>query len=167
MSTLAYGALTETRRQAQPGTSSTTTPGLGTYIDIFAALVPAEVLAAHAFILTLATSTEKDNAGHDVVVITERGALRATFWVLLVMSAVLFMVGRWLKQGGQPFDWRWDFVRILVPPTAFFGWTLIQKNTAFDAISSWHGNERAIIAVLGALVLSLVAGLLSVKADRE
>ena len=167
MSTLAYGALTETRKQAPSGTSTRTQPGLGTYVDIFTALVPAEVLAAHAFILTLATKTTKAAHGKSAVVITQKTALQATFWVLLVMSAALFFAGRWLKGGQKRFDWRWDVVRLLIPPAAFLGWTMIQKNTAFDAVFSWRGDGRAIAAVLGALVLSFVAGLLSVQADRK
>ena len=44
MSTLAYAALTTKREQSDPKTStSTSPPGLKTYVDALAALVPAEV----------------------------------------------------------------------------------------------------------------------------
>lgn len=167
MSALAYGALTETRKKAQKGTSTTTQPGLGTFIDVLAALVPAEVLAAHAFILTLATESVTTTDGQSSVVITEERGLKWTFWILAVMSVALFVAGRWLKPNRKRFDWRWDLCRLAVPPLAFVGWTMIQKNTAFDAVFDWSGNERAIFAVLGAVVLGFAAGLLSVRADRE
>jgi hypothetical protein len=166
MSTVAYGALTEARKTTPAGTVNREA-GLGTYIDILAALVPAEVIAAHAFILTLATKTVKDAKGHSAVTITQKGALTGTFWALLVLSVLLFFAGRWLKGGGKPFDWRWDILRLLIPPAAFVAWTMIQKNTAFDAISSWHGDQRAIVAVLIAVFLSFLAGALSVQADRQ
>ena len=58
MSTLAYAAMTRVREAATPGTSTTTKPpGVKTYVDALTALVPAEVLAAHATILTFTTTT--------------------------------------------------------------------------------------------------------------
>jgi len=57
--------------EAPPGTSTTTSaPGIKTYVDALAALVPAEVLTAHAAILTF-TSDTMDQAGEKVVKITE------------------------------------------------------------------------------------------------
>jgi len=50
MSTLAYQAITKRRDEATPGTSDATSPGVGKYVDALAALVPAEVLAAHALL---------------------------------------------------------------------------------------------------------------------
>jgi hypothetical protein len=167
VSTIAFGAFTETRKTQAKGQSSTTRPGLGTYIDVFAALIPAEVLAAHALILTLATETTTAADGRSAVVITEKEALKATFFALLVGAALLFLVGRWLKADRKAFDWRWDILRMSIPPTAFLGWTMIQKNTAFDAVSGWSGNSRAIVAVLGAVFLSALVGVLGIKADRE
>ena len=52
MSTLAYAALTSRRERSPQGrTESEASPGVGTYVDTLAALVPAEVLALHAAIL--------------------------------------------------------------------------------------------------------------------
>jgi hypothetical protein len=62
MSTLAYAALTTRRKEASPGTSSNAAavdadnpkagkPGVGTWVDTAAALVPAEVLAVTAFLI--------------------------------------------------------------------------------------------------------------------
>jgi hypothetical protein len=135
MSTVAYGVLTETRKQS-PGDapSAVKAAGLGTYVDVLVGLVPAEVLAAHAFILTLATKAEKNAAGENVVTITQKGALQATFWALIVLAAVLFFVGRYLQGGNQKFDWRWDTVRLLVPPAAFGGWTMCATRALWRGI---------------------------------
>ena len=167
MSTVAYGALTEARKNTERGTVASNT-GLGTYIDVLAALVPAEVLAAHAVILTYATETTEDPATHkSVVSITEPGALKASFWVLLAFAVVLFFAGRYLKKGAKKFNWRSDILRAGLPPGAFVAWTMIQKNTAFDALTNWHGNQRVIVAILITLGLSFLAAVLSVSADNS
>jgi hypothetical protein len=49
------------RDLATPGTSSTTSPGVGTCADAFTALVAAEVLSVHA--LVVAARTEMTNNG--------------------------------------------------------------------------------------------------------
>ena len=60
MSTLAYAQLTNARDQALPGTSTTTSkPGIQTYMDAFAALVPAEVLTLHALVISYTTEIPK------------------------------------------------------------------------------------------------------------
>jgi hypothetical protein len=57
MSTLAYAQLTNKRESAPAQTSTTTgAPGVRTYIDTLAALVPAEVLAMHAVLLNATTT---------------------------------------------------------------------------------------------------------------
>jgi hypothetical protein len=56
MSTLAYAALTTSREQSAANTS-TSPPGVSTYVDAVAALVPAEVLTLHALILSVTTET--------------------------------------------------------------------------------------------------------------
>jgi len=64
MSTWAYAKLTKKESGAGTGTStSTSPPGLSTYIDMVAALVPAEVLAAHATILSFTSKTVRTRAG--------------------------------------------------------------------------------------------------------
>ena len=75
MSALFYGTLTRTRYD-QPREASTTTgqPGVGTYLDVVTALVPAEVLAVHAVILSVVTSS-KDGK----VEITDVPTLRVVF----------------------------------------------------------------------------------------
>ena len=65
MSTVGYAALSTRRGQGQKGmTTSREPPGIGTWIDAAAALVPAEVLGLHAIILSLAT-TKSDTGEYD------------------------------------------------------------------------------------------------------
>src|SRR5437588_7175947 len=98
MSTLAYAALTSTREKAPPNTSSSTSPpGVKSYVDVLAALVPAEVLTAHAVVLSFTTNMEKNKAGDVVTTITQPGTLRWVFVALLLLSIGLYVVVR-LKQ---------------------------------------------------------------------
>jgi len=157
MSTLAYAKLTSRREQAPPGTSSTTSPGVGSWVDTLAALVPAEVLAAHATIISFTTSTVDGTTR-----ITAPGTLKGVFIALVVVSAGLY----WLAHRGQ---WdRWDWGRVVIPPLAFVGWTMLQKPTAFDAVApNLPEAPRFAIAVIGAIVLAAAAAALSDRADRQ
>ena len=162
MSTLAYAMLTSKREEAAPGTSSSTSsPGVKSYIDILAALVPAEVLTVHAVVLSFTTVSQKNQAGYVVTMITEPATLKWVFVALLLLSIGLYVLG-------HRTHWdRLDFVRMLIPPLAFVGWTMLQKATAFDAIGLNLGDaSRSAIAVIGAIVLGGVAGLLAYRADQ-
>jgi hypothetical protein len=151
MSTLVYAALTSRRIQAPKDESTAKAPpGLGTYVDTLAALVPGEVLAVHAAIISLTS--------------TKGGMPLWVFWALVGLSVLLYVFGRiGTKAPFEPLD----LLRALIPPLAFVGWTLIQKPTAFDA--NWPGVPevtRDIIAVIGAAVLAPAAALLGIKSDR-
>ncbi len=94
VSTIAYGALTRKREQAEPDTSeSENPPGVTTYVDALSALVPAEVLALHAALLTVTTTTVENTAGEVVTTITEPGALRFVFWGLIVLCVIFYLAG--------------------------------------------------------------------------
>ena len=163
MSTLAYAALTSRREEATPGTSSSTSsPGVKNYVDVFAALVPAEVLTAHAVVLSFTTVTQKNQIGDVVTTITEPTTLKWVFVALLLLSMGLYVVG-------HRTHWdRLDFVRMLIPPLAFVGWTMLQKTTAFDALGLNMGDaSRSAIALIGAIVLGAVVGLLAYRADQQ
>lgn len=160
MSTLAYAAHTTNRQRAAPGTSmSRAPPGVGTYVDALAALVPAETLTLHATILTLTTRT--DDA---TTTITERGTLIASFFGLIALSVALYVVPR-LVAG------RWDrldYLRALIPPLAFVGWTMLQRATAFDAV--WPGMNmaaRTVIALFLGVLLGLLAASLAYEANQK
>jgi len=161
MSTLAYGALTRKREQADAKESTERQPpGVKTYVDTLAALVPAEVLAAHAVIIEATTKTTKDKAGKDVTTITEPTTLKYVFWALILVTILLYFFGHTRERFGSM-----DVLRALVPAAAFVLWMLLQKTTAFDAIADPTDGARVAIGVIGALVVGAIAAALAVKAD--
>jgi hypothetical protein len=116
MSTFAYARITATRA-SQPGvdTFASDKPGVGPTLDALAALVPAEVLAAHAVVLGLTTSSSGEGEQARTI-ITKASELRIGFWGLLAAALVVYVIGRasagWKKS---------DFLRMLIPPVAFVG----------------------------------------------
>ena len=162
MSTLAYAAMTNAREVAPARTSMRAggSPGVKSYVDALAALVPAEVLAAHATILTFTTKTTGET-----VTITERPALVIAFWGLIAVSVILYAGARLMASKWDQRDW----LRMLIPALAFVGWTMLQKATAFDAVASGLFGEatRNVIAILGGIILGLVAAALAYKADQK
>ncbi|HTT69363.1 MAG TPA: hypothetical protein VMF70_15170 [Gemmatimonadales bacterium] len=162
MSTLLYGALTTQRLRAEPGTSlDAAPPGLGTYVDALAALVPAEVLALHGLILSVTTATVVQD-GLPQVTITEPGTLRYAFVGLIVLSVALYLVPRFRTRE------RLDVGRALIPPIAFVAWTMLQRATAFDAVwPTLGGAPRTVIALFVAAVLGIFAARLAKDADRS
>lgn len=160
MSTITYALLTSKREQSPRGTSrSVSPPGMGTMQDALAALVPAEVLLVHALILPLTTTTKDETT-----TITEPNTLSWAFYVLIVMSVLLYVVPR-LVNG----KWDgWDFIRMLIPPLAFIGWTMIQRMTAFDVIfPNLAEAPRTLVAACLAILLGLAASALGMKADQK
>ena len=151
MSTLVYAALTgrriATARAAAPGEA----PGIGQFVDAVTALVPAEVLSVHAVILTFTTETTDG-----VTRITEPGILTAAFFALIGLSVFLYAFGRWKTWA------RLDWARIFIPPLAFVAWTMLQRSTAFDAVLPlMRMAPRLLVAVIGAVVLGVVASVLA------
>lgn len=165
MSTLAYAALTTRRDEANPGSSaSSAPPGLRTWVDALAALVPAEVLGLHALILAFTTAVHEGPEGHASTVVTEPVTLAAAFVGLCVVSAALY-VGPRLRS--RMWD-RLDFLRAAIPPLAFAGWTMLQRSTAFDAIwPQLASAPRTVIALFLAVLLGLAASVLGYKADQQ
>ena len=198
MSTIAYAQLTTKREEAAPGTSSTTSgPGIRSYIDSFAALVPTEVLTLHALIVAAttktataaaaatATATAAPAAG-GVPTLGASGAqattttqslgttttilpdgvqpLTTAFWLLIVLSIVLYAVPRYF---GGKWD-KFDFIRASIAPLAFVGWTMLQRATAFDAaFPSVSSVERTVYALILGAVLGGVTAALAAKADDK
>lgn len=165
MSTLAYAALTTRRDESEPNTSRTSSPpGVGSWVDALAALVPAEVLGLHAVILSFTTSTSEGEAGTASTAITEPTTLAWAFAGLCLVSVALYVVPR-VKD--RMWD-RLDFLRAAIPPLAFVGWTMLQRSTAFDAVWPQLGQApRAVIALFLAVVLGLAASALGYKADQQ
>lgn len=160
MSTLAYALLTTSRDNAAPGTStSTSPPGVRTYVDALAALVPTEVLTLHAVFVSVTTKVEGSTT-----TITQPGILAGAFFGLLLLSSILYASWRVLAKKWE----RLDYLRMLIPPLALFGWTMLQRSTAFDAVfPRVEEATRTIGAVFLAVGLGLAAAALAYKADQS
>lgn len=165
MSTIAYAQLTNKRDKAKPGKSTKTeAPGLQTYVDALAALVPSEVLTLHALIV--AATTEMKKVGTDqATVISAPETLVGAFYGLIVLSIVLYVVPRVLS---KQWDWGLDWFRASIPPLAFMGWTMLQRTTAFDAVyPDMPGATRTVIALFIGAILGFLAGALAYRADQK
>lgn len=165
MSVVAYGAITRKREEAPIGTSDTTNPpGIKTYLDALAALVPAEILIAHGIVIGNFTEIEGD-----VTTITNPEVLSGFFWFFLILCPILFLVGL------QKVPKAWDWARMVIPAAAFIGWTMLQPATVFDGIQEWvkslipwfSADWRWAYGLMIAILVGLVAGLLGLEADRR
>jgi hypothetical protein len=168
MSSMLYGAIAAKREAAEPGDSTNQAPpGVGTYIDALAALVPAEVLGLHAVILTFCTKTAGGTKA--VTAITEPTTLKWAFWALLVLAPLLFIAGRWRAQtpGLKSPSLGTTFLQTLIPAAAFVAWTMLLKVSAFDAVDSGLATgARDTIAVIAAVVLGVIAAQLGYKLNQ-
>ena len=165
MSTLVYAAVEKQRKNADPGTSTTTeAPKTRTWLDVVVALVPAEVLAIHAFAVSEFTSTEEvgpEGNKEIQTVIHNQEALQWTFWLLILLAIVLYVSKKKGALDGL------DILRAAIPPAAFVLWTMLQQNTAFDAVfPDFDEGVRTVVAVVGAALLGAVAQRLGVASDR-
>lgn len=176
MSSVAFGALTTRREVAVSGTSkSVLPPGLNGYIDILAALVPAEVLAVHATVLSIVATSSSQGQTRITDVTTAKWA----FWLLLGLSVVLFVLGRGgaaavlgnQDAGGRTAQPRWewqDAVRLLIPPMAFVGWTMLEPVSAWNAVAPHvSAGMRVLIAAVGAVALAAITKALTTHADKK
>lgn len=171
MSTLVYGTATNQRQNAVPGTSgSTAPPGTSPYLDVLAALVPSEVLVAHAAIVAATTGPAegaKDSKGAEAIAtainVADMSLLANSLWILMLAAIVLFVLAR--RAGGT---WeKYDFLRMLIAPAAFFGWTMLQRTSAFDAaFPAITTSQRSVYAILLALIFGAITASLAIKADK-
>lgn len=159
MSTLAYGAISRKRAEATAEESAhDEPPGLNAYVDALTAIVPAEVLAIHAVVISNATETVDGET-----TITAPDQLGFFFWVLVVGSVALYLAGREriVPKG-------WDWIRMLIPAAAFIGWTMLQPTTAFDGVApDFDADWRWAYGLTIALAVSLLAGVLGVVQDKK
>jgi len=151
MSSMVYGALTGRRKRSPENkTTKEKAPGLGLWVDSFAAVVPAEVLVLHAYVLKACT---------DGTQITHKGALALSFYALLIACAVFYCLGQWSQgkwriQDSAVWD-RWDVPRLFIVELAFFGWMMAQKPSALDA--AWPMMPD-ILKIIGLPFLAVFVG---------
>lgn len=165
MSTIAYGVLTGSRRKGAIRAKAVgDAPSVSTLLDAMAAIVPGEVLALHAFMLTAATTASTGPNGEPTVAITSPFPLQIGFWAGLVFCVAFYFAGRYKA---EPNAWwpgtLWpDWVRVAVPPIAFIAWMMLQNPTAFDAV--FPGTDlalRQVVAGIIAVGCSLLAAVLA------
>ncbi len=208
MSTLLYGGMSAHRQAAEPkraaappvaalaggGPPQPPIPavpekspeeksGLGGYVDIVAALVPAEVLAANAALLPLMSKTVEGTPG-SVTTITEPQTLKVVFWLSIAAVIGLFLLGdrsRARKEAAEATEQAPEgttvkpvpmgpatFFCALIPAGAYVAWVMLQKSTAFDAIAPEMKEAlRTTIAVFGAILLAALAKVFIDKADEK
>jgi hypothetical protein len=110
-----------------------------------AALVPVDVISAHAFVL--AATTTKNDAGETVI--SNPDVLRWSLIGLAVAAVALYVGGRGLKKWTLP-----DYVRAGLPAAAFLAWTAL---TGTSALTPWvQGLSTAAVSVTGMFVGLLV-----------
>jgi hypothetical protein len=134
------------------------------FLDILTALVPVEVLAAHAFLLGAVSQTaEPEDKGPVVMAITDQGAA-TLFWFLLLVAAIAFYaVPHIVKHGWD----KADYFRALIPAAAFAAWTMVEKATLFDAVTDWDNALRIGIGVGLALAALILSKALADKAQEK
>jgi hypothetical protein len=161
MSPILYGRITRAR-DTKPGTHSPramTSSGLDPYIELLAALVPAEVLALHAVVMSFAAQADGNLTTIDPQLI---GTLRGCFAFFLFLCVVMYVLGR-----GGVRD-RYDVVRAAISPLAFVAWTMLQRTTFFDALpQTMTSAQRTIFAVILAATLAVVVKYLPVHAKPQ
>ena len=163
MSALAFGALVRKRQEAQAGTSrEDEPPGLRSYVDVLSALVPAEVIAAHAAVVKATTDTTVVG-GADVVRITEPETLKIAFWALLGLTVAFYVFGfqkrTWSKTA---------ILAALIPPLAFAAWTMAQTTSAISVlIPDLSQASRNVIVIVAATALGLAATAVPAVLDKS
>lgn len=157
MSTIVYATLTNRSRTTSTGVTGSTSADVSRYVAAMAALVPAEVLAIHAVVMTLAT----ESTGL-VTEIIAPGLLKWAFYALLAASIVLYVLPRIIRGSWEPLD----AARAAIAPLAFTAWTMLQRPSAFDTVFPSLGDlTRIFVALLLAALLGVVASALSDKTD--
>ncbi|MEK6225575.1 MAG: hypothetical protein AABM40_04685 [Chloroflexota bacterium] len=152
MSVLAYGQIV--RRSRAPSTRglprAAAQEGESKLVTAVAALVPAEILAAHAFILSKATKLDSEGT----TTITNAGALQLSLPGLFVLALIVYLISRGFS------DWQvLDFVRLFIPAVSFLVWTAL---IGTSALSPWLANlakdGRAVApeAVFAAAIITAV-----------
>ena len=174
MSTLLYESLTNTREATKPDASlnvtarknddTTATKPVSKLLDTVAALVPVEVLAAHAALFgAVSQSSDPAAAGPVQVIITDQKWGERFWWGLIVAAVLLYAIPHLVKHGWD----RWDFIRAAIPGVAFAAWTLLDKGTLFDAVSDWSNLTRIGVGTLFALLAVIAAKALAETAEQK
>jgi cytochrome c biogenesis factor len=113
-------------------------------LTTLAALVPADVLAAHAFVLSLTTKTVSETSTE----ITEPFWLKWLFVGLVLITPILYLLGT-----KEPKPSRKDLIRMVIPMLAFVTWAALLGTSG---LTPWIGNTVPHVAIAGAAVVVAV-----------
>ena len=160
MSIILYAQLSSKRDMATARMSvEAEPPGLKTYVDSLAALVPSEILTLHALMLSATTRTDGVTT-----TIVDAETLGYAFYGLILLSFGIYVGARWVERRWIALDW----IRMLIPPVAFIGWTMLQRTTAFDAVVNGISDaQRTVFALFLASILGFGAAALAHKANQS
>jgi hypothetical protein len=172
MSAFLYGVTTRQREHARSHASKKDKPpGISPWSDLLTALVPAEVIAFHAFAVSLAGTRTVHHAGahghqKTATVLKHQHDLKLAFAFCLVMCVVLYLAGH-VKTTVSDIRLG-DLAISLIPVGAFICWTMIQKPSMFDVVKSdWSTYGRLLLAAGGATLLGVVTVLVGYKKDGQ
>ena len=91
-----------------------------------------------------------------------------TFFVLVALGPILYLIGHTNGFRDRSTLGRGDVARMLIPAAAFVLWAAAARpSTFFDAAISISDAKKAILIVVGALVLGALASALGMKADSQ
>ncbi len=189
MSTLLYGALSRARVKTRLGTRLNTSyvgrprnirveediilaevevkpsPGEETggeikrWQDALVALIPAEVLAVHAVVMQVGTTTEEDATGKSTTTINHPADMRLLFGVMAGLAVLVYFAGSRSSTWG-------DVFRSLLPAAAFAAWAMLMPFSSFDAFTWDPSRELRIgIAAAAAVAIAAAASALAKKAE--
>ena len=175
MSIVALANRTALRQKTKPSTPEADKPvAKSKYVDILAALIPAEVVAAHAFIISQTTQTKKVDVNPDptkvnnqqVTDILDPAALRVAFIGLVIAIPIIYFATK--AGSGARWNW-WDALRVAIPTLAFVAWTFLTEPSAFDGFDQTKVGDKTqiVIGVVAALILGALAKLTQDRADAE
>jgi hypothetical protein len=73
------------------------------------------------------------------------------------------------RRGPVKPQWEWqDLIRLLVPPVAFIGWTMLEPVSVWNAVAPHvSSGMRTLIATVGAVVVAAVTKALTTHADKK
>jgi hypothetical protein len=175
LSIVALANRTAARQLTEPNTPEADKPiAKSKYVDILAALIPAEVVAAHAFIISQTVETKDADVEattakvnlQEVTDIENTTALQVAFVGLVIACPIIYAAAK----AGSKAPWnRWDILRISIPTLAFVAWTMLTEPSVFDGFdqSKIGDKTQIVIGVLAALILGALAKLGQQKADDE
>jgi hypothetical protein len=125
-------------------------------VNAVAGLVPAEALLLQQVILQFTSTTTKARKGHpSTTVVTHGHVLGQTFWALIVVSAVAYLLGRWTSNQALRLL---DLAGVAIAALAYVVWSALQSPSAFAAFFTHVSSvDRQVWGSIAAVVLVLLA----------